>query len=269
MIFSELNSFLDIVTKLRSSRKKSEQPELSIRDRFVGIFQKHGVGLNQIPRFLDDGLTVANVQNENALLPYLTEERLHRVCNLLAIKRGWLDGTETAIFPEHFFYKHPEEFAEFLTRHKIEYCYLLYPQSRGDASAVLILKESIGFIEDREIYRFHVESDWVFNYWKCRAYIAAIFSMVEAQEGVSFYGQTTDAVINSFLTDIEEVHELGFAISKRDRGYKLFESRAAFSEGLGDDQDVSLGIGLMKSLYKDGWIRAESANFLDEKGQRD
>jgi len=135
MIFSELNSFLDIVTKLRSSRKKSEQPELSIRDRFVGIFQKHGVGLNQIPRFLDDGLTVANVQNENALLPYLTEERLHRVCNLLAIKRGWLDGTETAIFPEHFFYKHPEEFAEFLTRHKIEYCYLLYPQSRGDASA--------------------------------------------------------------------------------------------------------------------------------------
>jgi hypothetical protein len=65
MIFSELNSFLDIVTKLRSSRRKSEQPELSIYDRFVGVFQKHGVGLNQIPRFLDDGLTVANVQNEN------------------------------------------------------------------------------------------------------------------------------------------------------------------------------------------------------------
>jgi hypothetical protein len=269
MIFSELKSLLDIVTKLRSFTSKSEQPELSIYNRFVGVFQKHGVGLNQIPRFLDDGLTVANIQNENALLPCLTEERLHRVCSLLAIKRGWLDGAETAMFPEHLFYKNLGEFADFLAHHKIDYCYLLYPKSRRDVSAVLILKESIGFVEEREIYRYHVESDLVFNYWKCRAYIAAIFSMVEAQKGISLYAQIAEVEINTFLTGIEEVPEPGFAIAKRDRGYKLFESLAAFSEGLGDDGDVALGVDLMKSLCSDGWISTEYTNLWDEKGRPD
>tara|TARA_R110002073_G_scaffold266047_2_gene429081 strand:+ start:523 stop:1323 length:801 start_codon:yes stop_codon:yes gene_type:complete len=264
MIFSELNSLLDIVAKLRNSRGQPKNPELSICDRFIGVFQKHGVGRNQIPRFLDDGLTVADIQNEDTLLPKLTEERLNRVCSLLAIKRGWLDGTEEAIFPEYFFYKHPEDFADFLTHHKIDYCYLLYPKSQQDMSAALILKESIGFVEDREIYRFHVESDWVFNYWKCRAYIAAIFSMVEAQQGISFYAQTLAPEIQGFLTGIEEVHELGFAISKRDHGYKLFESLDSFSNGLGDDREVSLGISLMRALFNQGWVRAEADSFLQE-----
>lgn len=265
MIFGEIASFISVVEKIKSLTRKSPVPESSITDRFTGIFKKHGVGLNQIPRFLDDGLSIEAVQSGESLLPYLTEGRLQRVCDLFAIKRAWLDGSDEFIYPEHHFYKNPDLFAKFLEDRKISYGYLLYPESKQDREAVLILKESIGFIENREIYRFYVESDWVFNYWKCRSYIASIFSMIEQQGGTTFYAQATSEYIRSFLAEMEEVPEIGFSFSKRNYGYYLYESLEHFRQNLRDDRDVQLGINLMRKLHQSGWIvGVDSAFFFNE-----
>jgi len=169
-------SIWDRVSKFWKSR--NDIPIEAIAARFVRLFENHGVNRNQIPGFFGHGLTVANFKDDETLLAVLSEDRLNAVCELFAVRREWLDGADDQIYPLHHFYKWPEKFVEFILHlNKREDAnlsgVLIVAESSSQEDALIILEETIGCIGDKPIYRYHICDDWIFKYWKSRAYLTA------------------------------------------------------------------------------------------------
>ncbi len=158
---------------------RNNPPAESVASRFVRLFESHGVHRNQIPRFIGYDLTLKDVQDDASLLAKLDEPLLEAACEMFAVRREWLDGAEKQVYPCHDFYKHPARFAAFLRELKNNNFdadfqgVLIAPEELGDANALLILQEAIGCVGKKPIYRYHICHNWLFTYWKARAYLAA------------------------------------------------------------------------------------------------
>ena len=61
---------------VKKPKHKTAPKEISIADRFLLLFESHGIHRNQIPRFFGHDLTLADLQNSDSLLPKLTERVL-------------------------------------------------------------------------------------------------------------------------------------------------------------------------------------------------
>jgi hypothetical protein len=177
MVLSEINAAFTLIEHIKRLFKK---PEPTVASRFVQLFEKHGVHRNQIPHFFGHGLTVYTVASDAVLLAALTEEMLNAACKLFAVRREWLDGVDTQIYPVHEFYKHPKGFYEFIVHLKNQSAGrvggILFASdllSRENDDAVIILEETIGSVGEKVIYRYHLCGGWLFNYWKCRVYLTA------------------------------------------------------------------------------------------------
>jgi hypothetical protein len=98
---------LDVLTgwfkKLPFSKKEQQD---TIVTRFFQLFEAHGVHRNQIPSLINHGLTIANIQTEESLLPCHNEELLNDVCELFAVRREWLDGFCWGVYRK---YEHGDE----------------------------------------------------------------------------------------------------------------------------------------------------------------
>lgn len=188
MVFGEINSALTLwerFSKWRRSRKTPSAPAIeSVATRFVRLLESHGVHRNQIPRFIGHGLMPKDVVDDATLLINLSEEILHAVCTRFAVRREWLDGADTQIHPCHDFYKHPEEFLIFIK--DLLKCnpggdiegVLITPQERvWKADALLVLQETVGYVGEKPIRRFHLCNNWGFSYWKARAYLTACIAI--------------------------------------------------------------------------------------------
>jgi len=168
-------------------KDKTLSPDIdapTIVSRFIEVFENHGVHRNQIPRFFGHGLTLADVQDDNKLLSKLTEDMLYSVCKKFAIRREWLDGAEAQIYTFHDFYKKPSKALEFIESLKADnpddelIGVLIAPEeSKYRAEAIVIIQETIGYVGDKSIYRYHLCNNWLFSYWKPRAYLAAFVAM--------------------------------------------------------------------------------------------
>ena len=182
MVLGEIESALSLLDRLRRLfGKKPHKLEAvdNIAARFIAIFENHGVHRNQIPRFFQHGLTIADVANDEKLLSVLTEKMLNDVCELFAIRREWLDGVDKQIYPLHSFYKEPERFEAFI---------LSLTQRQGDRltgkliisregsrkqPSLMVFYEVADYIGDKPIYRYYLCCDESFNYWKARGYLTA------------------------------------------------------------------------------------------------
>lgn len=157
--------------------------KMSVASRFFQLFENHGIHKNQIPRFFDHGLTLADVKDENSILLKLDEEILNDVCELFAVRLEWLDGADSQIYPLHNFYKKPAQFEAFICNIKNKnsddlYAELVVSYERSqEEDALLILEETIGYIGEKPIYRHHICNGWVFKYWKCRAYLTSCVAL--------------------------------------------------------------------------------------------
>ena len=155
----------------------------SVASRFIRLFVKHGIHPNQIPRFFGHDLTLADVANHEKLLSKLTHEMLQSACELFAIRLEWLEGVDGQIYEKHDFYKHPEDYAEFLAQliandeHRIIARLVLSTDSSREEDALLVLEEHIDSINDERVVRYHLCSGWVNKYWKSRADLTACIAM--------------------------------------------------------------------------------------------
>ncbi|MFA6283011.1 MAG: hypothetical protein WCV64_06640 [Desulfurivibrionaceae bacterium] len=171
-------------------KKKNSKPEniasgddvFGMAQRFVQIYKSHGVERTQIPRFLGNefGLTLPDVSTDEKLLHALKENIITKTCDLFGIRREWLDGAELKIYPTHDFYKQTQEFSGFVESLLVNNPdggirgVLLAPNERDwQVPALLILQETVGFIGTKPIYRYHLCNNWLFTYWKARAYLTA------------------------------------------------------------------------------------------------
>lgn len=155
----------------------SPKGKQSIAHRFLTLFESHGVHHNQIPRFFGHGLTLQDVQTYQKLSEKLSDDHLDAACELFAVRREWLEGAETQIYPIHDLYKHPENVEPFIAMLRSD---KPHGQLRGELltsengrDALLVLTEIVGEIGDKPIMRYHLCGDWIFDYWKSRACLTA------------------------------------------------------------------------------------------------
>lgn len=191
-------SIYDRVSNLlkRLFRGSSGGVEETVAGRFVRLFESHGVHRNQIPRFFGHGLTVVDAKDDDTLLPKLSEELLDAACELFAVRREWLDGAEKQVHTEHDFYKHPEGFVEFADRLVANNAdatltgVLVVPQQQThEPIGLFVIEEPIGWIGDRQIVRFHLCNNWLFSYWKSRAYLTACMA-IAWKRNIYIHGRT-------------------------------------------------------------------------------
>ncbi len=129
-------------------------------------------------------MKIADVQSEEALLSKLDEDLLNDVCELFAVRREWLDGTDEQIYPLYDFYKWPELFGEFLDKllvnksgYEVTGVVLAVKEPKRPDGALIIIEEPIGQIGNRLVYRYHLCNNWMFGYWKARAYLTGCVAL--------------------------------------------------------------------------------------------
>jgi len=208
-MFGEIASAISIFDRIKSWLSLSNQTrdENTLTERFISLFEKHGVHKNQIPRFFDHGIELEDINNEDKLLPKLTHEILQSASDLFAVRLEWLEGVDDQLYETHDFYKQPGEYGIFLSQlknkesqHLTTQLVLSSARTSGNSNdALLIIEEKIGTIGDKNIVRYHLCSGWVHSYWKCRADLAVCIAMTLKQR-VFIRGSHVKANIEHFCS---------------------------------------------------------------------
>ncbi|MGB1764016.1 hypothetical protein [Alloalcanivorax xenomutans] len=200
VVLSEIEAGFSIWGRLQRLWEKArpEKPVPDIVEKFLMVFQTHGVYGNQIPRFFGHGLSIADIQVREKLLEKIDDRMLDDVCDLLAVRREWFDGASDKIYPTHDFYKNPKGFGLLIdniisknARNRLSGCLLAVEDSKYPDPALLILQEEIGGIGEVPIYRFHICNNWSFSYWRSRADLVACIAQAE-NNGVYIHGVYQD-----------------------------------------------------------------------------
>lgn len=197
-ILSTLNIGEKLVRLFKWLKEQCHSAPESVSTRFIRLFESHNVHRNQIPRFFGHGLTLKDVQSDADLLLKLDETLLQAACDLFAVRREWLDGAEKQIFPIHRFYKYPHAFFEFLDAlraaspdKELSGVVLAPIVPASNARALLVLQETVGWVGDKEIFRYHFCDEWTLSYWKSRTYLTACVAIAWRQ-GVFIHGAHAD-----------------------------------------------------------------------------
>jgi hypothetical protein len=112
MMFGEVNSAITIFERLTSAiirgfKRWKARHVTSVSQRFVELFEAHGVRRNQIPRVLGYDLALGDLVDDASLLAKLTEPLLDAACSLFGVRREWLDVAGEDPYSNHAFYKKP------------------------------------------------------------------------------------------------------------------------------------------------------------------
>lgn len=168
-----------------------------IAQRFIQVFEDHGVAASQIPRLLPQ-IKLNDLKSDDALLPVLNHDLLNQTAQLFGIRIQWLEGVDDQIYEYHSCYKAPnvffEDFASICHR-KDDGSYLpvrafstskeLDYTNPKRQSLALILVEKIAILDDKEIFRYHIYNDeWDWGYAPTRIQIKAMVRLVSTVIGV-------------------------------------------------------------------------------------
>ncbi|WP_339724129.1 hypothetical protein [uncultured Paraglaciecola sp.] len=180
--------------------KQAEDIPETIATRLVALFESHGVHRNQIPEFFGHGLDIATCGSDEKLLDKITPEIINDAVVLFGVKKDWLEGSSKEIYDIPDFYKHPEEFEQYLVellkntpKDKL-FAYALTSNKnlmRNDDDSIFVIAECIGELNQRKIYKYHLLGRWGIHYWKARAYFAACCSLFY-KHGLLVAGKTVD-----------------------------------------------------------------------------
>lgn len=177
---------LALIRRLRQWRKMS--PVRVVAQRFLHLFQEHGVAISQIPRFVPQ-LTLATLQDVESLLSALTNDVLDHAATLFGVRRSWLEGVDDQIYETLFCYKRPRAFFDDLatldvpadgfsvralcTKKKLDW-------RSGHAQPIaLVLTERVQDLGDEEVIRYRVYGDgWDWAHPPCRIQLKAMARLV-------------------------------------------------------------------------------------------
>jgi hypothetical protein len=100
---------IDLIAMWRKLRRSGLVGTTSVAARFISLFDAHGVVVAQIPRLIP-GIGLHQLTSPEALLPALTGEVMERACELFGVRREWLEGVDSRMYPLRFSYKNPRQF---------------------------------------------------------------------------------------------------------------------------------------------------------------
>ncbi len=195
--------------------------------RFICLFEKHGVHRNEIPHFFGHGLTLADITSNKKLLSKLTPEmqcsKRPVSCLLFAVRLKWLQCVDDErLYDTHDFYKHTEEYAEFITQliadgeHRTIAKLVLSTDPYQEQDALLVLEEQIDIIENEPVVRYHLCSNWYSKYWKSRADLTACIA-ITLKQTVYMKGRRTPSKIGAFCAGegfMADLYDLPFAFER-------------------------------------------------------
>jgi len=276
MIFGEVAAFTSLIErifKIRKEKNKNERKkEELISTRFINICNAHGVHRNQIPRLFNTNLSLYDVQSDQHLLKKLDDDMLVKACELFGINRDWLDGISPQIYPTYDFYKKPNEFRKFLNNllnkspDKIDGVLLSPKQGWKQHAALLLLQETVGYIGDSPIYRYYLCNNWIFSYWKTRAYLTTCIAQCWKNK-IYVIGRTLP---HEFIDSVESGEKI---LSFDGRGIYGFSGSRWYAEDMTTSPDVFLnGIDpeMDKFGYRAGlelWLELDSDGFMNSRMQ--
>ena len=153
----------------------------TIPERFIYLFECHGVHRNQIPAFFGHGITLHAMTDLAELSKQLTPEILQQASSLFGVRQDWLECVSDKIYNVPDFYKHPEEFEQYITELKQTTnelrCYVLRTRESAhtddDSDGAFLFVKTIGVINSREITRYYPVGHESINYGLSRADFAA------------------------------------------------------------------------------------------------
>lgn len=265
MIFGELEAFASLVERAKRWFGRPAARKDSVATRFIEIFEKHGVHRNQIPRFLDRRLSLAEVNDEDLLLSALNEKVLDLATTMFAVRRPWLDGADSQIYPLHDFYKHPDEFATWVDA----LCkqpgtstgvLLVADPPTHECDTLLIFEEQFAWIGEKPIYRYHLCNNWLFSYWKSRAYLTACVAAAW-KRSIYVSGRKTDIETLQRFQDGETFLDYSFESALPMAGHHWYPEDMAlkpevFLDGL-DEGDF----GRRSALEM--WLKLDERGFME------
>lgn len=162
------------------------KPERSptVTSRFVALFEMHGVHKNQIPSFFRNGITLADIANEEKLLDKLTDTVIDAASSLFGTRKEWLLCVDDNLFDTQHFYKQLEKAKAFVNslaaEHEWVRATLMLDANHGiGTSDVLVFHVPIGEVDGLVIYRNIVIDEYSHRYWKSMAYLVAVVAMAD------------------------------------------------------------------------------------------
>lgn len=120
-VMQMLNSLLGPASKLFVWLQSRANPVRQQSERFLLVFETHGIKRTQINRLLPKKLQLLAFQLSDAdeLKKVLTQEHINWAANFFALEREWLDGTSDAANKLIFSYKSPGDLNQWLTGHRL------------------------------------------------------------------------------------------------------------------------------------------------------
>ncbi|MGE6259776.1 hypothetical protein ACQKCU_18165 [Heyndrickxia sporothermodurans] len=175
----------DFELKLESQKNEKSKVDFVI-DRFIKIYEAHGIQQNQIPTFIDSKfkLKLKDFKNNESILQVLDNDLLEWTCEKFGVKRDWIDGTSNKIYGYTNYYKQIETFIDDICKlkkdgKKVEvFAFKEGELDRIDENqdVILLIRYSIGEINSKIVYRYiPVSTYWRWSYWRARYQLKAIF----------------------------------------------------------------------------------------------
>ena len=190
------------------------------------------------------------------------------------MNKDWLEGSSTEIYDIPDFYKHPEEFDSYIAdldektdADKLS-AYALTANKKlmhEFNDSLFVIAESIGEVNQREIYRYHLLGNWGIHYWKSRAYFTACCALLY-KHGLSVAGKV---VKKDWLIEVCEGQRLlEYDFTERYGGVSFssvgswivsdfVEMPAEYLKGIDIEQGRATGLALelWLSLSEKGYMR--------------
>ena len=190
-MFGEINSFLDFCARVKKwfSNNKTPTSEDNPAQRFLRLFEAHGIHRNQIPRYFGQRLSLVDVQDDKSLLKKLDQKMIEDAAELFAVNREWLECASTDVYIAHDFYKRPKKFLAFVegliskgsSLEGVVYTSATEGSPHHEDTFIL-LEEGLTTAEGQELTRYHICNNWFFNYGKSRAYLIACVAAAWKQD---------------------------------------------------------------------------------------
>lgn len=181
-------SVVDAIRELVADLKKRRNPARAQAQRLLDAFAAHGVAGVQIPRLLPEALALPNADfaDPDELKTKLTPRLLDWAADVLALRRGWLDGVDSERHHRVQGYKHPSIYRDWLRQRqelfpdidRIIHVFVtskepLGPHSTG--SLCVAYGERFDTLDTQELSRYWLLSDrWRLDHSPCTVNLMAL-----------------------------------------------------------------------------------------------
>lgn len=150
---------------------KKKPGVLIVAERFISLFEEHGVARAQIPRLVPE-ITLGDLSSFEALLPALKPSVIETAATMFAVRRAWVEGVDDVIYDRDFCFKDPKRF--FSALGAIDRGASPFPvrvlfsakqldwRSKYYQPVVPIFAEKFGELGEQGLFRFRIfdEFDW-------------------------------------------------------------------------------------------------------------